>query len=276
MSQFEELTKNFDLKGGIWCDKGSHDLDYLEARRELVFALEDRSFWFRHRNRVILSVVKRFRPQGLILDVGGGNGFVTSAMAQEFPEVALVEPGLQGCCHARDRGVQNIICSSIEEVAKSEVRVGGVAVLDVIEHIDQPEVFLRNCRRTLVESGHLFVTVPAFSWLWSSHDDLACHHRRYTHKSLKKELLEAGFRVDYMSYFFSYLVPPAFIIRSLPYLLGRRQKRLNRGREESLHGVSLGRLVRTLMLGLSDIELRWLRRTTLPIGTSIIAVASAS
>jgi len=94
----------------------------------------------------------------------------------------------------------------------------------VIEHLEDPSPLLEECRRVLDPVGQLVVTVPAYSWLWSSADDLAGHWRRYTSASLAGELREAGYQVSTCTYRMASLVIPMFLARALPYRLGHRSQ----------------------------------------------------
>ena len=94
-------------RNGIWAPRHSqrHSVSYPDEGNDRSFLIEDTSFWFAHRNRMLVELVRRFPPAGPILDVGGGNGYVTRGLAEaEFP-CTLLEPGYQGCLNARKRGI---------------------------------------------------------------------------------------------------------------------------------------------------------------------------
>jgi SAM-dependent methyltransferase len=71
---------------------------------------------------------------------------------------------------------------------------------DVLEHISDEGSALRNWLRILKPGGQLLVCVPAFTFLWSHHDTVNHHQRRYTSKRLRSALERAGFSVDRASY----------------------------------------------------------------------------
>jgi hypothetical protein len=147
-----------------------------------------------------------------------------------------------------------------------------VGLFDVIEHIEDDVAFLRSVRTKLVPSGRVFLTVPAYSWLWSSEDVAAGHYRRYTIRTLTAALDEAGFRQEFMSYFFWFLPPPILLARSLPTVFGFRRKDSDESaRREHVRSAKVGG---RLLGGALAVELALLRRGRLPFGSSILAVAT--
>ena len=87
--------------------------------------------------------------------------------------------------------------------------------LDVIEHLDDDLGALRELRRTVAPAGALLVTVPAYQWLWSGHDEINHHHRRYTRRSLQLVAEQAGWKQARTTYFNSLLLPVAIVLRVL-------------------------------------------------------------
>jgi hypothetical protein len=96
-------------------------------------AVEERSFWFRHRNRCIVSLGCRFPPDHVFLDIGGGNGFVPKALAAAGFACALVEPGVDGALAAHARGLDPVICARLEDLKLSAASVSAAGLFDVLE-----------------------------------------------------------------------------------------------------------------------------------------------
>src|SRR5215472_4657968 len=102
----DQIAPNLKLSpDGTWVSDKVSCVSYPEAGNEICFQLEEDSFWFRHRNACLGTVVQRYPPGGTFLDIGGGNGYVALALQALGIEVALVEPGLVGARNAVRRGV---------------------------------------------------------------------------------------------------------------------------------------------------------------------------
>lgn len=199
----------------------SNTLSYPIDGNNDCFAIEEESFWFQERNRIIEFVIKKFRKSGSVADVGGGNGFVTLLLSRLFgaSETTLVEPGLEGCKNAKIRGIENIFNGTIESYSNTEF--DNICLFDVIEHIENPEEFLQTCTAKLKSKGKIFLTVPAHNYLMSIDDIEGGHYIRYDQRQIEKLIAsQRNLKIVYSSYFFLSLVPLIFFIKSIPFRLG--------------------------------------------------------
>jgi SAM-dependent methyltransferase len=268
------ISDNLELRDDIWFALRKSKVSYPDEGNEKCFQIEENSFWFRHRNNCILEVVKQFPPAGIFYDVGGGNGFVSAALEKNGIKTVLVEPGKKGVLNARKRGLRNIICASLEESGFKPATLPAVGLFDVIEHIEDDKTFLKRIFDLLVKDGRIYITAPAFSFLWSKEDEDAGHFRRYTVKSLSALLKEIGYHVEYVTYIFSLLPAPVFLFRSLPYRLGLTKKTGMDKVNEYYHPRSTG--IAAKLLGKSwNPELGRIRnRKGIPVGGSCLVAAS--
>lgn len=209
---------------GIWRGERTEAISYPESGNQSCRTVEDGSFWFQHRNRCITAAVGRFPPGGAIFDVGGGNGFVSLALRAAGHEVVLVEPGLQGAWAGRSRGLSSVVCASLDSAAFKPASIPAIGLFDVVEHIDDDHGFMRHVATVLAPGGRVYLTVPAYGWLWSDEDLQAGHKRRYTPPSLTRLIDSAGLTIDYQSCIFRWLPLPILLLRTLPSLLGIRRK----------------------------------------------------
>jgi ubiquinone/menaquinone biosynthesis C-methylase UbiE len=265
-------------EGGLLAGPGTiHDISYPDTGANLLFEIEERSFWFHHRYQIIDAVIQRHPHGGTLWDIGGGNGFQSLRLqkrGQSAAPVVLVEPGLAGCLNAKRRGVQHVIQSTLEGLGLPDARVDAIAFFDILEHLEHPDVLLRETYRSLRRGGKLYITVPAYQFLWSDEDIYAEHKRRYTRKGLVQNLEKLGFQINFASYFFQSLLLPLFLLRTLPYLLTPRKivrTEATTGQKE--HTPSpLARRILDFFLGR---ELRKIERgKQLDFGTSIICSAT--
>lgn len=219
--------------------------------------MEDSSFWFRHRNACITEMVKNFPPpaNGTVFDIGGGNGFVTLGLLKAGFEAVLVEPGPAGASNGKARGIENVVCATIADAGFKAESMHAVGLFDVIEHIEDDDAFLRTLKPLVKPGGRLYATVPVFSALWSTEDIHAGHFRRYTRSSICSVIENAGFKIDYATYFFRPLPLPIFLLRSVPYRLGLDRRKDHKTADD--HQVSVGASVMDALL---DRELENIRR----------------
>lgn len=266
--------KNVD---GIWMANAIQEVSYPEGGHARCFQVEDRSYWFLHRNKIILqSLSNHIKPLsnlGTFLDLGGGNGFVASAIQKSGVETYLVEPGM-GCFNAKLRGLKNIYMCGIQDLPQS-LNFDIIGMFDVVEHISEPVAFLRSAGVHLKTNGNLMITVPAYNFMFSQEDVIAGHFRRYTLKSLTAELELAGFEVTYSSYFFSILLLPIFVFRTLPFILkkhfGKNDRPLQVNPKSDLVKESfLEKVINSILA----IESKFIGKGgRLPFGSSILVVA---
>jgi len=247
-------------------------VSYPTDGNALCFQVEDNSFWFRHRNRCITAVVGQFPPGGAILDIGGGNGFVARALIDAGYDTTLLEPGAEGAANARThRKIPNVIHSTLEDAGLAPGSVAAAGAFDVVEHIEDDGAFTARLYSLLQPGGLVYVTVPAHQWLWSAADDEAGHFRRYSTARLRACFEAEGFEVLYTTYFFEALLPPLLLMRTLPYALGFRKRRVASDQTEHMTG---GGFLSALLQKLLAREVDAIaHRRTLPTGTSCLLVA---
>lgn len=257
--------------GGVWSSRKTVSLSYPDQGYDQCFRLEEKSFWFRHRNDCIGAVVDSYPPSGTLLDVGGGNGFVTLHLQSKGVDAVLLEPAPQAVENAKSRGLRPIIHSTLEDAGFRPHSVPAIGLFDVLEHIEDDGAFLRAARELLASQGRLYLTVPAYGFLWSGDDEHAGHYRRYTLGRLSRTLRRAGFAIDYASYLFALLPPVILLLRTLPYRLGIHRGGNRRAREECARRDGIvSRTVRwTLRRELARIR----RGKKLRLGSSCLVVA---
>src|SRR5438093_11178646 len=210
------------VKENFWTAGEAQSRNYPAEIHARLAAAEETSFWFEHRNEVISLMVSRFPPAGPIVDIGGGNGFVARGLKQRGIPSIVIEPDEVGASVAHQRGLF-VICAEFSRDLFRDQSLDAIGLFDVIEHIQDDVGFLSDCQNVLAPGGLIYLTIPALQSLWSSDDVFAKHCRRYSPRSFSALLQKAGFEPLAVSYFFSILVIPLYLFRTLPSRLNVRR-----------------------------------------------------
>jgi SAM-dependent methyltransferase len=182
---------------------------------------EERHWWFAGRRQVLLALVRAELPGGShLLDIGCGTGFFLEAATAHY-QVSGLDPSVQAVGFCRDRGLAGVREGGVEDLVDLKPGYDAVTFFDVIEHLPDDIGALTLARRVLRPGGRVFVTVPAYQWLWSHHDEAHGHQRRYTRDLLRARLTAAGFAHVRTGYFNARLFPIALAVRGFQQLTGR-------------------------------------------------------
>jgi len=152
-----------------------------------------------------------------VLDAGCGSGRNMVELAR-LGAVTGIELSRTSVSLARARLLGEVVEGSVLDMPFDSDSFDLAASLDVIEHLDVDLDALRELRRVVAPGGFLLVTVPAYEWLWSGHDEINHHHRRYTRRSLQRVAEQAGWQQMRTTYFNSLLLPVAIVLRALDRL----------------------------------------------------------
>jgi len=274
LQDFRNIAPELHLDArGLWIPAvPGAAVSYPDDGNAVCAELEASSFWFAHRNACLLAVLDRLPPGGALFDIGAGNGFAARALVEGGQEVVVVEPGVTGALNAQARGLRHVVCATFAEARFKDGALPAAGLFDVLEHIEDAAAFLTDLVRALVVGGRLYLTVPAHAWLWSQHDAVAGHFRRYTFRSLCAALASAGLAIEYATPFFAPLVLPVLFLRAIPHRLGHRPS----PSVESYRSAHAGPLTRVLERALLWERARIAAGGTLPFGASLLAVARKS
>lgn len=196
-------------------DKGYY-IEYYELERS--------NWWFKARLQILRDQVKRIaagRNDLKILNIGVATG-ATSVMLEEFGTVKSVEYDNDCFEFVKSRLPIDIEQGSILELRFEDNTYDLVCAFDVIEHVGDDVTAVAEMERVCKQGGHVFVTVPAYMFLWGEHDVVNQHHRRYIKPQLEK-LFTKTERV-YTTYFNSILFIPVAMVRILLKLIPVKRK----------------------------------------------------
>jgi SAM-dependent methyltransferase len=230
----------------------------LSAAGPRTITTAENGWWETARLRLLVETVVSRTTPGIHMDVGCGRGTIAAAIAACQRPVVAVDAHLFP--EWRDVAGVSFVVASADQLPFRDGAFTSTSAFDVIEHLPDDATALTELNRVTAPKGTTVVSVPAFEVLWSVHDENVGHHRRYDRTTLSARLAAVGYRVRWSSYFFTFLVPPAWLFRrravrsELPY-----------GRFAMLSApvVSL----------LCSVERFAVRRRRLPFGTSLVAVS---
>jgi SAM-dependent methyltransferase len=209
----------------------------------------------------------------LFFDIGGGNGFVAKGIEEKGITTILIEPGINGSLNAKKRGLKNIVCSTLEEAAIRKASIPSIGLFDVVEHIEDDKKFLKLIYDYLKPNGYVFITVPAFKFLWSNEDDEAGHFRRYTTTEIEEKLHSIGFKIKYSTYIFSVLPIAVFFFRTIPYWLKFKQNKAGLEKHSNQHK-NKGGLLSIILNKIWNYELNRIKKSRrIIVGGSCFIVA---
>lgn len=248
-------------------------------------ALEQRHWWFAARRKILDKLISTLSlpADAQILEAGCGTGG-NLAMLARHGRVFGMEENAHALELATAKGAalaiplkRRLDAESLPLVQIAAGRLPApipftgqmfdlIALLDVLEHLDEDAATLRALRARLKPGGWLLITVPAYPWLWSRHDELHHHKRRYVAHGLRAVMEGAGYRVQYMSYFNTWL---------FPLIAAARLVNLAGGKSNG--DLSMPNTFTNALLTKIFASERWLLgQVALPVGVSLLALARIS
>jgi SAM-dependent methyltransferase len=232
-------------------------------------ALDQRHWWYRARREILAKLIRRLVDPPVdaeLLEIGCGTGHNLPMLAQ-FGHVDALELDEAARTLAEGRLGRSVMSAPLPELAGVPDRhYDLIGAFDVIEHIDDDEAAIRSIAGKLKPGGKFVMTVPAHQWMWSAHDVVNHHKRRYSRRSLKALIDTSPLRLTKVGYFNSLLFPIALAQRAAFKLRGSEEADL------TLPPAPLNSaLERTFAL-----ERHLVGRVPLPVGLSLFAVASAT
>ena len=186
------------------------DAQYAAAYPELY----KNHWWWRVREEILLRRIRRIlaavsRPR--ILDVGCGAALFFDAL-QHLGHVEGIESD-RAAVERSGRWRPRIVVGELDESYEPDAPFDLILMLDVIEHVADPERLLRRAGEVLTPGGCILVTAPAFNWLWTTHDDMNHHLTRYTSTEIRKMMDRAGLVTVETGYMFQSLIVPKLLVR---------------------------------------------------------------
>lgn len=223
----------------------------LKERQNTVITEE--SWYYRSKLIPVLRTFDEFlsKVEGSVevVDFGAGMGFFGSELAARFPERVQ-------CVHLVDIGYSEEELGAVLGTKLTKTRFlpeldGNVFVMlmDVLEHVEDDAAVLQSVLEAIPAQSHVFITVPAFRRIWSRHDEVLGHHRRYRLSELCLLCESKGLELKERRYLYGLIFPVVCVVRWL-----RRNSQSEQSDMQSAHP-----LLNRLLLTLCGFEMHWIR-----------------
>lgn len=234
--------------------------------------LEARHFWFLGRRDILKSLLLQAIGQNrkenfCILDAGCGTGgnlawlaSIGQVVGTDFNEIA--------CSLSAEKMAGRVVRASLSESVPFKAESFDlITLLDVLEHLDRDLETLQQLREKLKPGGRMLITVPAYMHLWSGHDVVHHHKRRYVKKQLQELLRASALTVEYLSYYNTFLYP----------LVASKRLLAKMSTAETCGDLQMpSPLVNHSLHWLFSCEKHWIGKWRSPFGVSLVALAQRS
>ena len=237
--------------------------------------LEEQHWWFASRRDAVYDLIQTLNlpSSAAILEIGcSGGPLMQRLRAAGHTDLTGIDVSAPAIEVARSRGVPNVSVMDGTALEFADNRFDLVIASDVLEHIEDEGRALREWARVLRPGGRLLVFVPAHTYLWSEHDVVNHHFRRYSRAGLVAAVERAGLRAQRSSFWNAALFVPTAALRLGQRLVSGPVAPVQKpGATGDLY--RFGNLLNQLLLGWLRAENHLLRRFNLPLGVSVFALA---
>lgn len=232
--------------------------------------IEEKHWWFVGRRKIIFSAIKKLLPESpeqlQILDIGCGTGENMKFFSRISKNITGMELNQTALDAAKQKVDFPVYCGKLpDEIPFFDSQFDLIFLLDVLEHIEDEALSLERVKNILKPSGYLVITVPAYKFLWSVHDDLNEHKRRYNIDELRQKAAQSGYDLCFSSYFNSILFAAIAAFRFFKNITKFGEK------QSDLFMPDL--LINNFFIKLMDIESFLINFLRIPFGCSILLIA---
>jgi len=239
---------------------------YLE-----MYQLEEAYWWHVAKRMLVKKLLSMYVDnyfQKKLVDVGCGTGKFLQEMNvwQDWGELLGLDGSDEAIRFTKERHIANVKKANFEKKLPLRSKTYDVITsLDVVEHINDDQHLVNEFYRVLKPGGLVVITVPAHQWLWTYWDEMLGHFRRHNKKSVTSLFSTAGFEIEKISYFYSYLLPIAIIFRLL--------KSSNKHKQQSSDFIKVPWIVNVILLMKAFLEKETIQYFNIPFGLSVVCVA---
>ncbi|WP_264520791.1 class I SAM-dependent methyltransferase [Flavobacterium sp. N1994] len=230
--------------------------------------VETDHWWFKSRRKYLLDLLKDAPKDSKVLDIGSSSGiFLKDLEALGFKTenlfgIDISEIAIENC---KANGIANAYVMDAQNITLNET-FDIIIASDCLEHLQEDTKAIKNWKSLLKIGGTMYVFVPAFMSLWSYHDEVNMHYRRYTNPELKSKLIAENLEIIKSSYWNFFLFLPVYLFRKMSAVFQKNKK----GEAD----ISIGNpLVNSTLLNLIVFENKLLKAVNFPFGVSTFCIA---
>lgn len=245
----------------------------MEKKFEKKYLAQASSHWWtKARRDILLRMLHRYPQNTRILDIGCGGGELLRDLRDlGFFNVTGVDISEESISFCKKQNSNSAYVMDANNLSFSDNSFDVIIASDILEHIKDDEPALREWKRVLAIKGVIILFVPAFMFLWSSHDEINHHYRRYTKNILKEKFIRNNFLVKKIGYWNFLLFAPIFLIRLLGFIFEFLFRKKDKDDKISELGTDFLNSWLSLIVKIENILIQ--KGFLLPIGSSIYIVA---
>lgn len=241
-----------------------------EAVYSDFFRMEEANWWFAGTRAIQMDFLEQAGVLGQsveALDIGCGTGLWMTELGRKA-RVTGLDNSPSAIAFCKERGLKHLVVGSAAALPFKDASFDLVTANGVIEHLEDDVQMVRECMRVLKPGGHALFLTSAFGFLWSAHDDLVHHKRRYSRRGFRDVLKAGGLTPVRVEYVTSAVFPAVAVVRLAQRAMGWSPKP-----EEVLGVIEVPSPINGLLRGILTLEKIWLRYLPLPFGVNLVSLA---
>ncbi len=243
---------------------------------ELYHNEEAANWWFVARRDMLHKLFRQYNiaKDAKILDIGCASAtFLLELKELGYTNLYALDYSAEAIALAKKNGLENAYEMDGHYPDFEEGFFDVVVASDSLEHLEKDEVALANWHKVLKQDGKAFILVPAYNFLWSEHDEINYHFRRYTSKGLTQKAMQAGFSIIRNGYNYMMLFIPTAAFRLLQNLIkGKPKKGEVSGDDGQI--LILPQWIHKLLVTFQKLENSLSKIVRLPFGVTTFIVAT--
>ena len=230
--------------------------------------VETNHWWFKSRRKYLIDLLKNSPKDSKILDIGCSSGvFLKDLENLGFDSTNLfgIDISEKAILNSKKNGLTNTFVMDAQNITLTE-KFDIIVASDCLEHLENDTKALNNWESLLKQNGKMYVFVPAFMSLWSYHDEVNMHYRRYKKNELRLKIENENLEIIKASYWNFFLFVPVYFFRKISSLFNKNKS----GESDIRIGNSI---INKLLLQLIIFENKLLKRINFPFGVSAFCIA---